>query len=116
MAFNETLADKAGQWFPSTCDKISQAPVPNPTKSFWLHSDPNANPLARHGADDDLPTSSDVVVIGSGISGIFTVFHLIDKLARDDGPLRIVVLEARDFCSGATGTSSSFIRLYVACD
>lgn len=51
-------------------------------------------------------------VIGSGITGVSAAWHLVEGLKKraseEEGEkgegLDIVVLEARDFCSGATGT------------
>ncbi|KAH7344205.1 FAD dependent oxidoreductase [Rhizoctonia solani] len=88
-------------------------PVSNPTQSFWLNSDPSANLLAKVGISDPLPQKADVVIIGSGITGCSTAFHLSqsirDRIGKDEptnDPPRIILLEARDFFSGATGMSS----------
>ncbi|EUC56328.1 FAD-dependent oxidoreductase [Rhizoctonia solani AG-3 Rhs1AP] len=80
-------------------------PVPGPTKSFWLNSDPSANPLAQVGSASPLPHEASVVIIGSGITGCSVAFHLA-RLFRDqehragpaDDQLKLVLLEARDFC------------------
>jgi glycine/D-amino acid oxidase-like deaminating enzyme len=47
-----------------------------------------------------LPRHVDVLIIGSGITGVSCARTLLRK-----GPpsLRVLVLEARDVCSGATG-------------
>jgi FAD dependent oxidoreductase len=71
-------------------------PVNDPTLPFWTV--PPANmPMCINSA---LPTHVDVLVIGSGITGVSCVRTLLKK-----GPpgLRVLVLEARDVCSGATG-------------
>jgi len=74
-------------------------PVPNPTKSFWLDSQPDNNPLAHEGSKGQLTSDSDVCIIGSGISGTCAAFHL-SKLSRGSGkPVDVVVLEAREFCA-----------------
>jgi len=44
-------------------------PVPNPTKSFWLDSAPDANPLATEGSEGALTLDADICIIGSGITG-----------------------------------------------
>jgi len=78
-------------------------PVPNPTKSYWMHP-PSA--IAQHGssADTRLPEYADVVIIGSGIAGTSVARTLLDRYEEtSDGPLKVVMLDARDACSGATG-------------
>ncbi|KAF4622394.1 hypothetical protein D9613_009141 [Agrocybe pediades] len=75
--------------------------VDNPTKSFWLDT-PGANPLAEEGSKGPLTDKADVCIIGSG--GIINF--------RD--PLSVVVLEARRFCSGATGRNGGHLTQNVA--
>ena len=85
---------------PSPCP----LPVPHPTESFWLHSSPGCNPLADYGRTSPLPQQVDILIIGSGISGISTLYHLIQGLRNSSRSVtKIAVLEARQFCSGATG-------------
>lgn len=87
-------------------DKPTPCPLPvdNPTKSFWLYSEPDCNPLGDHGRSDPLPDSVDITIIGSGISGISTLYHLVKNLRNTSRSVTsIAVLEARQFCSGATG-------------
>lgn len=73
-------------------------PVRNPTKSFWLSSEPDANPLAHEGSEGSLTSDADVCIIGSGISGTSAAYHL-SKLSRKSGrSLNVVMLEAREFC------------------
>lgn len=84
--------------------KPAPLPYANPTKSFWLHSAEDCNPLADAGKESALPREVDVLIIGSGHSGICTLYHLIQQLkTRCRNVKRIAVLEARQFCSGATG-------------
>lgn len=71
-------------------------PVPNPTNSFW-HDVPSH--LASHKLDK-LPHYVDVVVIGSGITGASVARTLVRNGGVD---LRVLMLEARQTCSGATG-------------
>ena len=71
-------------------------PVANPTLSYW--QDP-PDPLADHRTTPDLPTSADTVIIGSGITGAAIAWHLL----QSPNPGSILILEARQACSGATG-------------
>lgn len=114
-------------------------PVPNPTKSFWTHGSDDANPLAKEGSEGELTRDADVCIIGSGITGVSSAYHLAKTLERKTTrtePLKTVILEARDFCtsliilfslarthrllsrvgSGATGTKlwAHSLSLFVA--
>jgi hypothetical protein len=71
-------------------------PHPYPTQAFWTVPRAEiANNRSR------LPKHADVVIIGSGISGTSIARVLLDA---EDGP-SVVMLEAREACSGATGRS-----------
>ena len=73
-------------------------PVGNATVPYWrteLHV------LDEHRTTEELPTECDVAIIGAGMSGIATAYH-ISKLAGHKMP-SVVILEARQLCSGATG-------------
>ncbi|EPQ56208.1 FAD dependent oxidoreductase [Gloeophyllum trabeum ATCC 11539] len=116
--FNELAgAQKALLELEAQDDARADLPVPNPTKSFWLDSTPGVNPLAKEGSEGALTTDADVCIVGSGITGVSTAYHLSRLLqGSTNGPLRVVILEARDFCSGATGrngghlTSRAFVE------
>lgn len=69
-------------------------PVPGPTRSFWMDVE---SPISSR-LPEILPEHSDVVVIGSGITGTAAARTLLGQ-----APLKVVMLEARDACSGATG-------------
>jgi hypothetical protein len=71
-------------------------PRANPTISAW--QDP-PDVIADIRSTNELPGSADIVVIGSGISGASVAFDLLTR----DGSLKMVMLEARQACSGATG-------------
>jgi len=75
-------------------------PVNNPSRSFWMHP---PSPIAKHCSE--LPEYADFVVIGSGITGTSVVRRLLHgcKEAGAVENVRVVMLEARDACSGATG-------------
>lgn len=72
-------------------------PVPNSTLPYWrseLHE------IDSIRTTEELPEECDVVIIGAGLSGVSTAYHLLDA---NPSPPSIVLLEAREICSGATG-------------
>ncbi|KAK0207927.1 hypothetical protein DFS33DRAFT_1458941 [Desarmillaria ectypa] len=77
-------------------------PVSNPTTPFW--SIP-ASAIQKEGTSSALPAHADVVIIGSGITGTAFARTLLDV----DGSLEVVMLEARDACSGATARNGGHI-------
>ncbi|KAH8980511.1 FAD dependent oxidoreductase [Lactarius hatsudake] len=91
-------------------------PVHNATRSFWMAGAPGANPLAREGSSGPLTTDADVCIIGSGITGVSVAYHLSELLKKDSetrsDPLSVVILEARDFCSGATGRNGGHLSAH----
>ncbi|KAG6809057.1 hypothetical protein H0H92_001768 [Tricholoma furcatifolium] len=94
-------------------DTCSGLPVANSTHSFWINT-PGANPLAREGSEGALTGDADVCIVGAGITGVSAAYHLARAFANEtreggEGPVRAVVLEARDFCSGATGRNGGHL-------
>ncbi|KAL7269493.1 hypothetical protein RUND412_007847 [Rhizina undulata] len=87
-------------------------PPPTFTSSFW-HSEPNPF-LYHHRTTPTPPKNADIVIIGSGISGAMTARHLYE---RSKTPPRIVMLEAREACWGATGRNGGHCKpaLYAYC-
>ena len=77
-------------------------PVEDPTVSFWQEP---PHPFAQR-ASASLPKEAEVLIIGSGIAGISTALHLL----RRDSSLKIVMLEARNAISGATGRNGGHIK------
>ena len=76
-------------------------PRANPTKSYW--QDPPDPEVADFLSNETLPGTANTVIIGSGITGACTAWNLLQK--SDYG--RIVMLEARQACSGATGRNGT---------
>ncbi|GJJ07011.1 hypothetical protein Clacol_001209 [Clathrus columnatus] len=73
-------------------------PHPNPSISFWLQGT-RSSPLLGY-CSENFPESAEVVIIGSGLSGASTAYFL---LTGESPPQNVVMLEAREVCSGATG-------------
>ncbi|KNE58782.1 hypothetical protein AMAG_04334 [Allomyces macrogynus ATCC 38327] len=74
-------------------------PSPNPVPSFWF---PEEHPLKNFRSTPDLPRDADVAIIGSGITGASALYHLTTMAPH----LRVVMLDARDVCEGATGRNA----------
>ncbi|KAK8869484.1 hypothetical protein IAR55_000049 [Kwoniella newhampshirensis] len=74
--------------------------------SAWQRSTRD-DPLINHGRDDPLPETADIVIIGSGISGASVAYNLLSAPNR---PKNIVVLEARECTSGASGRNAGHCR------
>ena len=77
------------------------APVPNPTTPFW-RTEPRA--LDSHRSTADLPSECDVLIIGAGFSGASLAHYLYED---NPSPPSVVILEAREACSGATGRNGT---------
>jgi hypothetical protein len=77
-------------------------PVDKPTESFWQ--------VPRHSFADrqseTLPNEADVVIIGSGITGISIARHIASLRPS----VKIAMLEARSAISGATGRNGGHIK------
>ncbi|CAG8066615.1 unnamed protein product [Penicillium salamii] len=87
-----------------TSTQLSRLPVSNPVRSFW-----NADPkkFDDYQSTSILPSVADVVIIGSGLSGVATAHYLLK-----DNPHcpSVVLLEARQICSGATGRNGGHVK------
>ncbi|KIK93832.1 hypothetical protein PAXRUDRAFT_828573 [Paxillus rubicundulus Ve08.2h10] len=79
-------------------------PVDNPSRSFWMYP---PSPIAQHCAT--LPDYADFVVIGSGITGTSVAKGVLDRCHAEGHAPRLVMLEAREACSGATGRNGGHI-------
>lgn len=85
----------------------SRLPVPNATLPFWRTE---LHPLDNHRSTPALPAKVDIAVVGAGYAGASIVYHLF-KQSKDKGtpPPSIVILEAREACSGATGRNGNVL-------
>ncbi|KAJ0273822.1 hypothetical protein COL940_009666 [Colletotrichum noveboracense] len=77
-------------------------PRPNPSISLWQEP---PHPTLATVQSHNLPSYADFVVIGSGITGCSVTKSLLENeiLGSGNNPSQVVVLEARNLCSGATG-------------
>ena len=83
---------------------MSSKPVPPPNgmPSFWRSS---VGHLDNFRSTESLPTECDILIIGAGYSGGALLTHMISE--DESIGKRILVLEARQLCSGATGRNGT---------
>ncbi|KAF3396421.1 Gamma-glutamylputrescine oxidoreductase [Penicillium rolfsii] len=88
----------------------SLKPFPRPsagyTQPFWRTE---LDPLDRHQSTPDLPKETDILIIGGGYAGASAAYHLFPEGQQDNLP-KVVLLEARELCSGATGRNGGHLR------
>jgi hypothetical protein len=73
--------------------------------SCWLQQ-VRCDPLLDHRTTEQLPKEADTVIIGSGMTGTSVAKHHLETFPSK----RVVVLEAREFCSGATGRDAGHCK------
>jgi hypothetical protein len=83
-------------------------PVSNPTTSFWLQNPPF--PYLVDKRSNTLPKVADIVIIGSGITGASVARTILSECASMGINRRVVMLEARQACDGATGRNGGHIK------
>jgi hypothetical protein len=75
-------------------------PVSNRLDSFWLKE---RDPILRNArTTTDLPKTADVVIVGSGLTGAMSAYHLQRAANAKGRKLKIVMLEADECCGSAT--------------
>jgi hypothetical protein len=84
----------------------SGLPVPNPCLSFWQQTT-RSFPYLNVNENEEVPSKSKYVIIGSGISGALTSYELIAAGVPGED---IVILEAREAASGASSRNAGHVR------
>lgn len=85
-------------------------PVPNSTKSYW-HTQPSSK-LTGYRSTPDLPATADTIIIGTGMTGSFAA-RFLKAAATPSAPSRLLVLEAREACWGATGRNGGHCQPFL---
>jgi len=73
--------------------------------SYWLQQ-VRCDPLLDHRSTEQLPEQADTVIIGSGLSGTLIAKHHLETWPDRS----VVIVEAREFCSGATGRNAGHCK------
>jgi glycine/D-amino acid oxidase-like deaminating enzyme len=77
--------------------------------SYW-RTEPHR--LDEYQSSSELPSTCDIAIIGAGFSGAATAYNLLQEYRAADKPLpNIVILEARQACSGATGRNGGHLKI-----
>jgi glycine/D-amino acid oxidase-like deaminating enzyme len=95
-------------------------PVSGPVASYWL-SEPHSYADLR--STPSLPEKCGVAIIGAGLAGVLSAYHVLKNSAsksnaetghqeKDAGP-KVVLIDARQLCSGATGRNGGHIKVQV---
>lgn len=83
-------------------------PTPKSTQSFWRS---NLHPIDDHRSTPELPSEVDIAIIGAGYAGATTAHHILDICKEKNVAVpKIVILEARHACSGATGRNGGHLK------
>ena len=78
-------------------------PAPNPTESYWQIPPLS---LSNHRTTAELPATTDLLIIGSGITGASLAYNVLSQ----SSPPSTLLLEARSTCSGATGRNGGHTK------
>lgn len=97
----DKITDESGVGFPH----------PKPGLSFWLQGTRN-NQLIGHRTTQAIPSDADVVIVGAGMSGATIAYHLFkgQDPAEDPALPKVIIVEAREACYGATGRNGGHCR------
>ncbi|KAL9122934.1 MAG: hypothetical protein Q9187_000510 [Circinaria calcarea] len=91
-----------------TGTSTSRVPVEGASQSYWQSEGLNQKPDVQVLNEvSQLPDNCDVAIIGGGYAGIATAYHLLTSISP---PPSVVLLEARQQCSGASVRNGGHLR------
>jgi hypothetical protein len=93
----------------SRIDSDPKTPVSSPLASFWQQS-PNFPNLVNC-KSEVLADTADIIIIGSGITGASAAYTILNECKEMGVQKRVIMLEARETCSGATGRNGGHIKV-----
>ncbi|KID96350.1 FAD dependent oxidoreductase, partial [Metarhizium majus ARSEF 297] len=83
--------------------------LPNRSRSYWQDHTP-LPPLDDIKISSDIPDRVDVVIIGSGMTGVGVALSFLQLMASKGKFPVVLVIEAGEICSGATARTSGYIK------
>ena len=84
--------------------------MPNPTSTLsWWRTQPH--PLDEFISSNVVPEIVDIAIIGAGMAGACTAYHLLSGGNADESRPSVAIFEARQACSGATGRNGGHARI-----
>ncbi|KAK5105867.1 hypothetical protein LTR62_001954 [Meristemomyces frigidus] len=86
--------------------KAAPFPTAQSTSPYWRN---DVKPIDAHRSTKCLPSRADIVIIGAGYAGASIAHHLIERYDEKALP-SIVILEAREACSGASGRNGGHLK------
>ena len=90
----------------------SGLPIASPSKPYWLEKLPERLQAYRNfRSSPTLPKRANVVIVGSGMSGVSTAYHLAQATSASSDP-SVLLLDAREICGGATGRNGGFLHAH----
>lgn len=106
-AFSESAASRFQDFVATAGGKLAgRIKMPSNQTPHWLKG---PSPLANFQSRPTLPTEADVVIVGAGLTGASSAYHL-SRLAQKKG-LKVVVIDAGDPATGATGRNGGNFEL-----
>ncbi|KAF2826253.1 DAO-domain-containing protein [Ophiobolus disseminans] len=73
----------------------------------------NNVPSCIHSASTILTSPGDIAIIGSGLSGMLTLYHILSTAPAHSRP-NVMLFEARELCSGATARNGGHAKVKIA--
>lgn len=89
---------------PPEAPRNDHLPHPDQSQSYWQTY---PHPLTDYRSTADLPSYTDILIVGAGPTGVAIAHHLARSGASD---LTITLLDARSVCSGASGRNGGHVR------
>lgn len=87
-------------------------PAENALSSYWLQTPYD---LATFCSAEKVPDQCDIAIIGTGLAGVATAYHILSDSNLRTKP-NIVLLEARQVCTGATGRNGKISPISFDCN
>ncbi|KAJ5716661.1 hypothetical protein N7493_008572, partial [Penicillium malachiteum] len=91
----------------SSTERSCGFPAKNPLSSYWLKE---PHPLASFRSSETVPDRCDIAVIGTGLAGVAAAHHILSASEFGTTKPILVLLEAREACTGATGRNGGHLK------